>query len=725
MKRLNWPTWRRPLLFSLAALFAVGLIVFTATYLYYKHIVDERVQRPIFNVPAQIYGLPGLDGKPQLVTGMFDAQHRSKRLLLTYSEIPQVVIDAIVSVEDRRFFEHNGINYVRLLEGVAAPLLGHGRMQGGSTLTMQMARSFFLSNERSAKRKLAEMMIATELERRFTKQQILEIYVNQVDMGQHGSFNIRGFGEAAQTYFGKDIQKVTLPEAATLAGIVNGPSYFSPYWHPDRAVKRRNIVLQAMYDNDVSGKRMIGKEEMLRAKAAPLKLAPPDAEADEAPYYIDLVRSRLLDDYSEAEINNSGLKVYTSLDPQLQKAAAEAIAAGMKRVDRLTKSNKAQVALVAMDPHTGEVLALSGGRNYGVSQLNHATSSRPTGSIFKPFVYAAALTSGLSKDKENAYTEISMIDTAAGQFLSDGEKPYSPRNFDAGETGGEVTLREALAHSINTATVRLAEQIGYSNVASLANSAGMDVKPTPAMAIGAYDATPLQMAGAYTAFANGGTYLEPKWIRSVQRADGAVDRKAAPEKNNILDPRVAFVVTDMLQAVMTEGTAASAVQGRFSRPAAGKTGSSHDAWFAGYTSNLLCVVWVGFDDYKDIKVEGAKAAAPIWVEFMVRAARLRRYRNMQPFAPPDGVRPVPIDKVSNLPATDKCPDDYQAFFIDGTVPRANCEHPEGDTRNVFQKMFGLGDKGGTLPPKDEGERPKKKGFWKRLFGGKDKPPPEP
>ncbi len=713
----------------------MALVVLTATYLHYKHIVDERVERPIFNVPAQIYGLPGLDGKPQLITGMFDAKHRSKRLLLTYNQIPQLVIDAIVSVEDRRFFEHKGINYVRLVEGVAAPLFGHGRMQGGSTLTMQMARSFFLSNQRTARRKLAEMMIATELERRFTKQQILEVYVNQVDMGQHGSFNIRGFGEAAQIYFGKEIKKVTLPEAATLAGIVNGPSYFSPYLHPDRAVHRRNIVLQAMYGNDVNGKRMISQGEMLRAKATPLKLAPPDAEADEAPYYIDLVRSRLLDDYSEAEINNSGLKVYTSLDPQLQKAAAEAIAAGMKRVDRLTKSGKAQVALVALDPHTGEVLALSGGRNYGVSQLNHATSKRPTGSIFKPFVYATALTSGLSNsldkevtgEKQDAYTEISMIDTAAGQFGAPGEKPYSPRNFDSRETGGEVTLRAALAHSINTATVRLAEHIGYGNVASLANSAGMDVKPTPSMAIGSYDATPLQMAGAYTTFANNGVYLEPRWIRGVQRSDGSIDRKPASAEEKILDPRVAFVVTDMLQAVMTEGTAASAVHGRFSRPAAGKTGTSHDAWFAGYTSNLLCVIWVGYDDYTDIRMEGGKAAAPIWVDFMARAARLRRYRNMQPFTPPDGVRQVAIDKLTNLPATDKCADDYQAFFIDGTIPRANCEHPEGDTRNAFQKMFGLGDKGGTLPPKNEDVTgtPKEKGFWKRLFRGKDKPAPPP
>ena len=712
---------QRIVLLSVAGIAVLALVVFLATYLHYKHVVDARLERPIFNEAAQIYGIAGQDGKPQLITGLFDARHRSKRRLLKYDEIPRLVIDAIVSVEDRRFFEHSGINYVRLMEGVAAPVLGHGRMQGGSTLTMQMARSFFLSNARTPSRKLAEMMIATELERRFTKQQILEMYVNQVDMGQHGSFNIRGFGEAAGTFFGKDIEKVTLAEAATLAGIVNGPAYFSPYLHPDRAVTRRNIVLQAMFENHVDGKPVISGEELLKAKATPLKLAPPNAESDETPYYVDLVRSRLLSSYSEAELNNGGLKIYTPLDVQLQKAAADAIAAGMKRVDTLTKTSKAQVALVAMDPHTGEVLALSGGRDYGASQLNHATSKRPTGSIFKPFVYATAIATGASNDQEHAYTEISLIDSAEGQFSAPGEEAYSPHNFDSSETGGEVTLRAALAHSINTATVRLAQQIGYDKVVTLARAAGIEgVKATPSMAIGSYDATPLQMAGAYTTFANGGIYIEPQLIRSVQGGDSGSDQTFEASKETVLDPRVAFVLTDMMSDVLSEGTAAGAVRGKFIKPAAGKTGTSHDAWFAGYTSNLLCVVWVGYDDYADIKMEGGKAAAPIWTDFMVRASRLPRYRDMKAFAPPTGVTSAPVDKVTNLPATDKCPDDYQAFFIDGTVPRATCEHPSGDSRNVFQKMFRIGDKGGTLPPKNPDEQQKKKGFWKRLFGGKDK-----
>jgi penicillin-binding protein 1B len=270
----------------------------------------------------------------------------------------------------------------------------------------------------------------------------------------------------------------------------------------------------------------------------------------------------------------------------------------------------------------------------------------------------------------------------------------------------------------------------------LAKAAGIEsVRPTPAMAIGAYDSTPLIMASAYTAFANRGVYLPPQLIDSIKLPDAASDRSAA-QPRTLVDPRVAFLVTDMLQAVINEGTATSTVRTRFNRPAAGKTGTSHDAWFAGYTSNLLCIVWVGNDDYTDIKVTGAKAAAPIWTEFMVRAQQLQSYRDMEPFEPPDGVTLVRLDKETNLPATPACPDDYQAYFINATVPTGTCEHPDGKSRNFFQKMFGLGKDHRVAPEPPPAEyspdgtpiagqpdtpnpdaKPKK-GFWHRIFGNK-------
>ena len=837
--------WVRIAAGVLLLLCLIALITFSVFYSKYERIVDDRIRRPIFNEPAQIFAAadrvsigdertmsgiiaelrsagyvsgsesatssvgvysqhgpkiqikpgpnsyhPGqeatlrvadetidsitgskgeslsfYDLEPQLVTGLFDAKSRSKRRLLTYAEIPPLVRDAIVSVEDRRFFEHRGINYVRLLEGLLTPIVRHRRIQGGSTLTMQMARSFFLSNERSARRKVAEMMIALILERRFTKEQILEIYVNQVDLGQRGSFNIRGFGEAARAYFDKDISSLNLPEAALLAGLVNGPSYFSPFRHPDRALTRRNIVLNAMYENHV-----INRETLAAAKSTPLKVAPMSSQAEGAPYYVDLVRDRLLSQYGESELDNGALRVYTALDRQLQRAASEAIEAGMQQLDaaiirqrtrkirqgrgknatvitQVAAGPMPQVALIAIDPHTGEVLALAGGRDYSASQLNHALSNRPTGSIFKPFVYAAAINTGLTGDPAKAFTQITMLDASEGEFDDNG-KPWSPRNFDSTESTGEVTARFALAHSINTATVRMALMVGIDKVVQLAKAAGIEgVKPTPSMAIGSYSATPLEMAGAYTVFANGGVRLPVTFIRSIrvgsQENDASGVEADAGTKTTVLDPRVAYVMTDMLGAVLNGGTA-SAVRARFDAPAAGKTGSSHDAWFAGYTSNLLCIVWVGNDDYSDIKIEGARAAAPIWTDFMVRARKLPRYHDMKPFVPPAGVLPVHLDKVTNLRADDSCPDDYDAYFIDGTVPAATCDHPEGPSRNFFEKMFGIGGHPQTvLPPITQplppatatpGEpnaptstaaaptsgsevKPKKRGFWRRLFGG--------
>lgn len=484
-----------------------------------------------------------------------------------------------------------------------------------------MARSFFLSNERSATRKIAEMVIALILERRFTKEQILEIYVNQVDLGQRGSFDIRGFGEAAQAYFGQDIKNLSLPEAALLAGMVNGPSYFSPFRHPERAVKRRNIVLHAMYENHA-----IDREALTAAEAAPLMLSSLNRQGEEAPFYIDMVRDRLLTEYEESDLDNGALRVYISLDLKLQKAASEAMETGMKQVDaaivrqrtrkvRQGKGKNAvvttqvaeepmpQVALIAINPHTGEVLALSGGREYAASQLNHALAKRPTGSIFKPFVYAAAINTALNGDPAKAYTQITTLNASEGTFDDNG-KAWTPHNFDSAESTGEVTARFALAHSINTATIRLAQMVGFDKVATLAKAAGIsDVRPTPSMAIGTYSATPLEMAGAYTVFANGGVRLPVTLIRSIRVRSQEKDKSAIEEdvgsKTTVLDSRVAYIITDMLQEVLNSGTARS-VRSSFDAPAAGKTGSSHDAWFAGYTSNLLCIVWVGNDDYSDI-----------------------------------------------------------------------------------------------------------------------------
>lgn len=686
--------------------------------------------------------------EPQLITALFDAEQRSKRQVVTYDDIPKTMVDAVLAIEDRRFFQHGGVNYVRLAEAAWIDLTHQRHEQGGSTITMQLSRAFFLTPEKTLKRKLVEILIAIELEQKFTKQQIFAFYANRVDLGQRGSFTISGLAEAARAYFNKDLKELSLPETALLAGLIQAPSYLSPYRHPERALERRNVVLDAMVETHA-----IPREQADKAKASPLKLAPPNSEASDAPYFVDLVRDSLIRELNEKEANEQSYRIYTTLDPELQKAAAQAVDMGMELVDKqVTKMRtrkvkvgkgkyetkvlpgpQAQVSLIAMDPHTGQVLALVGGRNYGVSQLNHALAKRPTGSIFKPFVYAAALNTALD-GTNGVLTPASTVTDEASTF-SYGDQIYEPRNYKE-EYHGEVTLRYALALSLNNATVKLAEQVGYDKVAELAKAAGItSAKATPAMALGAYDATPVDMAAAYTVFANGGVRVSPVLIDSVRNSKGDVIKDFSPEKRNVMDPRIAFVMTNMLEGVLNFGTAYPVRQRGFNAPAAGKTGSSHDGWFAGYTSNLLCIVWVGYDDYSDIRLSGAQTAAPIWAEFMKKAVALPEYSDVKDFSQPAGVVDVQLDKATNRLATPSCPDTYTAAFIAGTEPHDTCDQGGGIT-GFFSRIFGGGQEK-VLPP---GAKPtvagdqgvddpskKKKGIFGKIVGifkdDKTAPPP--
>src|SRR5208337_1579842 len=646
--------------------------------------------------------------EPQMLASLFDAEQRSKRQLVKYEDIPKVLVEAVIAIEDRRFFQHGGVNFMRVAEAAWIDLTHQRHQQGGSTITMQLSRAFFLTPEKTFKRKLVEMLIAVELEQKFSKQQIFEFYANRVDLGQRGSFTISGFAEGSRSYFNKDLKDITVPEAALLAGLIQAPSYLSPYRHPERALERRNTVIESMVETHA-----ITREQADKAKAAPLKLAPPNVEASDAPYFVDMVRDTVVSKLNEHEVNEQEYRIYTTLDPDLQRAAAQAVETGITLVDdQVTKMRtkrvkvgkkfettvapgpQAQVALVAMDPHTGEIKALVGGRNYGTSQLNHALAKRPTGSIFKPFVYAAAVNTALD-GSTSVITPASLVADQPSTF-SYGDQIYEPRNYKE-EYHGDVTLRYALALSLNNATVKLAEEVGYDKVADLARSARIaSVKATPAMAIGAYDASPVDMTAAYTTFANGGVRLSPVFVNSVRNSKGDIVVNLATEKKQVLDPRIAFVMTNMLEGVMNFGTAAGVRARGFTAPAAGKTGTSHDGWFAGYTSNLLCIVWVGYDDYSDIHLEGAHTAAPIWAEFMKKAVALPRYADVRPFSQPEGVVDVELDKITNRLATPSCPDTYTIAFVAGTEPRDTCDQ-SGGVRGFFSRMFG-GDSEKALPP---------------------------
>jgi penicillin-binding protein 1B len=617
---------------------------------------------------------PMYELEPQLITNLYDRK-REKQRVVHYEDIPAVLRNAILSAEDKRFFQHSGFDPIGILRSAWVDLKRGRNEQGASTLTMQLARNMFLTLDRNWRRKAAEIMITMQLEQKLNKEQIFELYCNQIDLGYRGSFEIRGFGEASQAYFGKDLRSLSLPEAATLAGIARGASYYNPYRHPDRVRQRRDWILGMMRQNDYISDRDYGV-----AAETPLKLVNGASESSDAPYFVDLLNDDLEKRFPGYDFQAHSDKIYTTLDLNLQRAANEAVAIGMKQVDDIARKQKRfrnapfvepQCALIAVDPHTGEVKALIGGRNYGASQLDRILAERQPGSIFKPFVYAAALNTAVAGGT-TTLTPASIVVDEPTTFTFD-DQEYEPQNFEH-EFYGPVTLRRAMAKSLNVATIKVAEMVGYSTVVSLAHRAGIseDVKATPAMAIGSYVATPLEMAGAYTIFANKGVRVQPTLISLIKEPNGKVllDQKA--QTKPVLDPRVTYLMVSMLEEVMRTGTAAGVRSRGFLAPAAGKTGTSHDGWFAGFTSDLLCIVWVGYDDYSELNIEGAKSALPVWTEFMKRAILLRPYSNAKEFTAPDGVVTLTIDPQSGMPATPSCPERQPEVFIAGTEPVGAC-----------------------------------------------------
>ncbi len=615
--------------------------------------------------------------EPELFTNLFD-RSRQKRRLVRFDDIPKVLVNAILSAEDKRFFSHAGFDPIRLIRTVWVDVT-QNRRYGASTISMQLARTFWLDQAKTPKRKAIEALITLQIEQKLTKEEIFEYYVNSVDLGMRRSFAVRGFGEAAQVYLGKDIRHLTVDEAAMLAGLIQRPNYLNPYRHPERALARRNTVLDLMRDND-----FINDVEYHRAVRTPLALAEGGMESTDAPYFVDLIHDTLQDQFQAIDFQAESYRVYTTVDMKLQRDAIAAVQQGMKEVDELLARRKrhyprAQVALVAMDPRTGEVKALVGGRSYGESQLNRALAKRQPGSIFKPFVYATVLKSVLD-GSANPVTPVTTVEDEPTTFYFD-DKTYEPNNFKM-ELHGTVTLRQALSKSMNIPTVKFAEMAGYDNVAELARQAGLSgVRGTPAMALGAYEVTPLDMAAAYTVFSNHGVWAKANYIREIRSESGGRIFEYQPHTRQVLDPRISYMVADLMQEVLRSGTGAAVRSRGFGLPAAGKTGTSHDAWFAGFTTKLLCVVWVGFDDNQELPLEGSKAALPIWTEFMKRAHHYREYRGVQGFDAPDGITTVDIDPLSGQLATAGCPKPRAEVFVTGTQPMESCRlHGGGGQR---------------------------------------------
>jgi penicillin-binding protein 1B len=610
--------------------------------------------------------------EPQLLANLSDA--REKRRLVHYSDLPATLVHAVISAEDKRFFQHSGFDPFRILKAAYVDLKNGRKEQGASTLSMQLARGLWLDPDKRWLRKIQEMLMTIHLEEKLTKQQIFEDYANQVYLGRRGPFSIHGFGEGARVYFDKDVSQLTSAESALLAGMVQRPSYFNPNRYPERSRERRNTVLALMRQNGY-----LTGPQYDQAVAYPMRVSEERTEGLETSYFLDVVNDELQAKLDDHEKTTS--KIYTSLDPELQIAAENAVRAGMESVDQLLKKRRSreefpadqpQVALIALDPRTGEIKALVGGRNYGASQLNHVLASRQPGSVFKPFVYAAALETALSGGP-HIFTPASVIDDSPTTFLY-ANQTYTPGNFH-NEFMGSITLRTALAHSLNVATVKLAQDVGFDRVVAMARRAGLNagIKPTPAVALGAYETTPLEISGAYTLFANGGKRVSPTTLVLARARDGKILYQHRPDPASALDPRVNYLMVSMLQEVLRSGTGAGVHARGFNLPAAGKTGTSHDGWFAGFTSELLCVVWVGFDDNRELNLEGARSALPIWADFMKQAAALRPYRETRAFTQPPGLVSVSICADSGQLASAYCPRTRSDIFIDGTQPVAECQ----------------------------------------------------
>src|SRR3989440_898629 len=517
---------------------------------------------------------------------------------LSFRDIPPVLVHAITSIEDRRFFDHHGLD----IFGVVRALIrnaGDERMaQGGSTITQQLVKNTYLTPERTLRRKYAEAMLAFTIERRVSKEDIFALYCNEIYLGQRGPLAVRGVDQAARVYFGKELKDITLAEAATIAGMIQSPTRYSPVRQNDAARARRNMVLGTMVRDG-----FITLDQASNTANEPLLMADFDpARESVAPYFIDYVnrvaeRGTAVPPVDHAQDAHATI---TSLDLDLQRLAADAIAHQLERLDKIYQPHgqTPQVALVALDPNTGNVLAMIGGRDYGSSQLNRAIDAqRQPGSVFKPFVYAAALESGMSP--------LRMFKDAPQEFTYARTQKYRPSNYGGGFSMRDLPMRDGLIKSLNVVTVDVAMQTGLARVANTALKVGLPrPAPYPALALGTTEATPLQIASAYASFANGGRKIEP----SVTSTD------EGNKNDRVIEPTTAYMITDMLEGVIDRGTARAA-RGQISGTVvAGKTGTSRDGWFVGYTANLVCGVWIGFDDNKQLGLTGAEAALPAWIE---------------------------------------------------------------------------------------------------------------
>jgi len=617
--------------------------------------------------------------EPELISSV-TGRERAKRKVVGFNDLPPHLVKAITVTEDRAFFEHYGVNIRGILRALvrrydnsdpSSPIA----RQGGSSITQQLVKNLLLSPEKTLRRKVAEAYMSIILETRLSKEQIFALYCNQVYLGQQAGFSINGFGEASDAYFNKDVTNLTLPESAFLAGLIRSPNRYNPYHDINTATARRNQVLDSMVETTA-----LTRVEADAAKGEPLKVAPLKGriDASDAPYFADYVQNQL-GDIIAGPGTAEHLRIYTTVDMDLQRAAYASLTKQLAALDKVEAKRFApgtlQAALVAMNAKTGEIVAMVGGRDYSKSQLNRAVGAlRQPGSVFKPFVYATAL--------NTAYDPIPRVITPATVFMDEPKtfrydnQEYSPGNFGETYRHGPVTLRDALVNSLNVVTVDVGMEVTIGRIMNLAAKAGLP-KPArayPAMALGTSEATPLQVASAYTAFANLGTRTTGVSINRITTGNGVTIAAPTPQKSQVMRPDVAYVMTSFMKDVVNRGTAAKVRARGLKANVAGKTGTSRDGWFAGYTPNLVCVVWVGFDDGSQLGLTGANSALPIWTDFMQVA--LGEHPEWQgDWQMPEGIEQIAINTKTGEVAAPDDPDARTELFINGTAPSATAPAP--------------------------------------------------
>ena len=685
---------------SYIVLIVIALLVIISGSVYFIYLSKDlpsltKLERIDPAMASQVYSSDG-----EVLHSFFRIENRK---FTPYDKIPQFVMDALLSSEDRVFYSHWGINMVGVLRAVLVDIIHLDLKQGASTLTMQLARNLYFGYEQTLNRKIKEALTAIQIERTYSKHEILEMYLNINPFGN----NAFGIKSAALRYFDKPVEDLDINESALLVGILKGPSLYSPIRHPERAQKRRNVVLSTMVDN---GK--LSKAEYDSLKHIPLNLNLNDPnEMRVAPYFTEYIRRQMnrLQDSLNVDVYEGGLRIYTTLNTEIQKYMELAVANQIDKIQERARRQRAfnnfrkmmtdsafneittmQIAFTAIDPHTGQILAMIGGRDFKKSKFNRVTQAklRQPGSAFKPFVYTAAIDNGFTLADEYLNQPTVEID-------ADGKR-WTPKNY-AGSIGGLMSLREALRRSINLVTIRLITDITPSLVRQYARNMGIStpLAAYSSLGLGTSGVIPLELVSAYGTFANNGVHVKPISILKIEDKNGNVIYQARSQRREVLSPETTFIMNNLLQDVVKRGTGYSiGSKFNFHHPAGGKTGTTNDytnAWFVGFTPDIVAGVWTGFDDFKlslGPGMTGSSAALPFWAEFMKTVYDSVDFKHGR-FSKCSGVVTLKICKKSKKLATPYCPDAYDEIFNVKYKPTEKCDIHEGpqSTQGVRRKRF--------------------------------------